>query len=181
MIVLINRIRTAEAAAMPGSSALSEAAARGLFKLMAYKDEYEVARLYTDGRFEKAIQETFADGGKVKIHLAPPLLARKNERGELVKRPYGPWMFTAFRWLARFKGLRGTALDLFGRTEERRMERALIQHYEARIDELLGLLAPDTLKLSTGQGIQTPMLEVINFAFPQCHIHSVVVTGTVAP
>jgi indolepyruvate ferredoxin oxidoreductase len=71
------------------------------------------------------------------VHLAPPLLAKKNEKGELIKRPYGPFMFTAFRWLAKFKGLRGTAFDVFGHTEERRTERALIGEYRRAIEVLL--------------------------------------------
>ncbi len=141
---LINRIRSAEASAMPGSSALSEAAARGLFKLMAYKDEYEVARLYTDGRFEKAIQETFADGGKVKIHLAPPLLAERDPvSGHLKKRAYGPWIMTAFRLLAGLKGLRGTAFDPFSYSDERKMERQLIADYESQLVEIADNLSAD--------------------------------------
>ena len=141
---LINRIRSAEASAMPGSSALSEAAARGLFKLMAYKDEYEVARLYTDGRFEKAIQETFADGGKVKIHLAPPLLAERDPvSGHLKKRAYGPWIMTAFRLLAGLKGLRGTAFDPFSYSDERKMERQLIADYESQLMEIADNLSAD--------------------------------------
>lgn len=141
---LIDRIRTAEASAMPGSSALSEAAARGLFKLMAYKDEYEVARLYTDGRFERAIQETFADGGKVKIHLAPPLLAERDPvSGHLKKRAYGPWIMMAFRLLAGFKGLRGTVFDPFSYTAERKMERQLIADYESRLVEIADNLSAD--------------------------------------
>ncbi len=135
---VVERVRAAEAPL--GKTALTEAVARNLFKLMAYKDEYEVARLHTDPSFHEKISAQFEGDFSLKVHLAPPMLAKKNERGELVKRPYGPFMFTAFRWLARFKGLRGTALDLFGRTEERRMERALIEQYRADVDALLGAL-----------------------------------------
>ena len=120
-----------------GKTSLSEAVARYLFKLMAYKDEYEVARLHSDSTFLARINGMFEGEYKLHYHLAPPLLARKNARGELLKRPYGPAMGTAFRLLARLKGLRGTALDPFGRTGERRAERALIAEYRACIEELL--------------------------------------------
>jgi indolepyruvate ferredoxin oxidoreductase len=133
----IKNIRSAENAALPGSTALTEAVARALFKLMAYKDEYEVARLYTDGRFEKAINDTFAAGGKIKFHLAPPLIAERDPvNGHLKKKAYGPWMLSAFRVLAGLKGLRGTALDPFGYTDERRMERRLIVEYEQQLAEI---------------------------------------------
>jgi len=122
--------------------------ARYLFKLMAYKDEYEVARLHTDKAFTDKIAAMFEGDYKIVHHLAPPLTARKNERGELVKKAYGPWVRSAFGWLARMKGLRGTALDVFGKTGERRMERALIQEYRACIDELLAGLAPERLALA---------------------------------
>ena len=139
----MQKIQTAEAAAMPGTTALSEAVARALFKLMAYKDEYEVARLYTDGRFEKAVRETFADGGTIKFHLAPPLLAERDPvNGHLRKKSYGKWMLSAFRILAGLKGLRGTALDPFGYTAERKMERALIAEYETQLAEILRALTP---------------------------------------
>jgi indolepyruvate ferredoxin oxidoreductase len=137
----VERVRAAEAPL--GKSTLGEAVARNLFKLMAYKDEYEVARLHTDPSFHAKIAAQFEGDFALKVHLAPPLLAKKNERGELIKRPYGPFMFTAFRWLAKLKGLRGTALDVFGRTEERRMERALIAQYRADVDTLLGGLSAD--------------------------------------
>ncbi len=137
----VERVRAAEAPL--GKSTLSEAVARNLFKLMAYKDEYEVARLHTDTSFHAKIAAQFEGDFSLKVHLAPPMLAKKNERGELIKRPYGPFMFTAFRWLAKFKGLRGTALDLFGRTEERRMERALIAQYRTDIDTVLGGLGAE--------------------------------------
>ncbi|MEX0694810.1 MAG: indolepyruvate ferredoxin oxidoreductase family protein [Rhodospirillales bacterium] len=133
----VDKIRTAEASLMPGTTALSEAVARGLFKLMAYKDEYEVARLYTDGRFERAVRETFADGGRIKFHLAPPLIAEHDlTSGHLKKKAYGAWMLSAFRIMARFKGLRGTPFDLFGYSAERRMERQLIADYETQLAEI---------------------------------------------
>jgi len=122
--------------------------ARSLFKLMAYKDEYEVARLHTDRSFTDKLAGMFEGDYKVVHHLAPPLLAKRNDKGELVKQAYGPWMRKAFGVLARLKGLRGTAFDPFGRTEERRAERALIQEYRACIDELLGGLQADRLALA---------------------------------
>ena len=83
---------------------------------MAYKDEYEVARLYTNGDFEKRVRDTFDGDYKIHFNLAPPTFAKKDADGRLVKREFGPWMFKAFRLLARFKGLRGGAFDLFGRS-----------------------------------------------------------------
>ncbi len=134
---LVMQVRKAETKAIPGSTALTEAVARALYKLMAYKDEYEVARLYTDGRFEDAVREAFADGGTVKFHLAPPLLAAKDPvTGHPIKRQYGPWMFSAFKVLASLKNLRGTAFDIFGYTAERKMERQLIADYEATLTEI---------------------------------------------
>ncbi|MET0335961.1 MAG: indolepyruvate ferredoxin oxidoreductase family protein, partial [Rhizobacter sp.] len=139
----VDKVRTAEAPL--SSSKLTEAVARYLFKLMAYKDEYEVARLHTDASFQEKVAAQFDGDYQVQYHLAPPLLAKHNERGELIKQRFGPWMTTAFRVLAKFKGLRGTALDPFGRTEERQTERALIVQYRASLDEVLQGLTADTL------------------------------------
>ncbi|MBF0334177.1 MAG: indolepyruvate ferredoxin oxidoreductase family protein, partial [Alphaproteobacteria bacterium] len=137
----IGRVREAERRL--GREDLTKAAAIALHKLMSYKDEYEVARLYTDGAFQKALAERFEDGGRLEFHLAPPLLARRDETsGHLRKSSFGPWMMGAFRLLARLKGLRGTVFDPFGWTEERRMERRLIDEYRAALDEVLaGLTA----------------------------------------
>ena len=107
---------------------------------MAYKDEYEVARLHTDTGFLKRIDTLFEGDFKLNYHMAPPLVARRNDKGELQKQKFGPAMLTVFRVLARFKGLRGTAWDVFGRTEERRTERALIGEYMASIDDVLATL-----------------------------------------
>ncbi|MCB1978727.1 MAG: indolepyruvate ferredoxin oxidoreductase family protein, partial [Burkholderiaceae bacterium] len=131
-----------------GSTRLAEAVARYLFKLMAYKDEYEVARLHTDRSFTDKIAGMFEGDYKVVHHLAPPLLAQRNDKGELVKQSYGPWMRKAFGVLARFKGLRGTAFDPFGYSIERKTERALIGEYRASIDELLQGLSLDNLALA---------------------------------
>ncbi|MDO9147092.1 MAG: indolepyruvate ferredoxin oxidoreductase family protein [Hydrogenophaga sp.] len=135
---LVARVRAAEQPL--GKTALTDAVVRCLFKLMAYKDEYEVARLHSDTAFHARLASQFEGDFKLHVHLAPPLIAKKNARGELVKRPFGPFMFTAFRLLARLKGLRGTALDVFGRSEERRTERALIGEYRALVDRLLASL-----------------------------------------
>jgi indolepyruvate ferredoxin oxidoreductase len=142
----VARVREAEQPL--ASTRLTEAVAQGLFKLMAYKDEYEVARLHADAAFQEQLGAMFEGAFTVVHHLAPPLLARKNARGELLKQPFGPWMRTAFKWLARLKGLRGTALDPFGRTAERHEERALIEQYRACIEELLGDLTAGKLALA---------------------------------
>ena len=127
---------------------LTEAVARYLFKLMAYKDEYEVARLHTDPAFTTRIAAMFEGDYKLVHHLAPPAIARKNDKGELIKRPFGPWMRSAFAVLAKLKGLRGTTFDPFGRSEERRTERALIGEYRAAIDEVLAALTAERLALA---------------------------------
>jgi indolepyruvate ferredoxin oxidoreductase len=126
-----------------GGEALARAAAQNLFKLMAYKDEYEVARLYTDGEFAAKLAARFEGDVRVKIHLAPPLFARRDPlTGHLVKRAYGPWVLTAFRLLASLRGLRGTPFDPFGQTKERRMERRLIHDYQRTMDEMAAALTP---------------------------------------
>jgi indolepyruvate ferredoxin oxidoreductase len=142
----VDKVRAAEAPL--GSTKLAEAVARYLFKLMAVKDEFEVARLHTDPAFTARIAEMFEGDVRIVHHLAPPLIARTNDKGELVKRPFGPWVRRAFGLLARLKGLRGGALDVFGRSEERRTERALIGEYEACIDELLQGLSAERLPLA---------------------------------
>ena len=146
--VLVERVREAEASVAPQSTKLTAAVARYHFKLMAYKDEYEVARLYTSGDFAKKIAEQFEGNYRVHFNLAPPLFARRDADGKLVKREFGPWMMRAFRLLAKFKGLRGGAFDIFGYTEERRTERQLIVDYRNTVDELLSGLNADNLALA---------------------------------
>ncbi|TKC87983.1 indolepyruvate ferredoxin oxidoreductase family protein [Trinickia terrae] len=123
---------------------LTQAVARNLAKLMAYKDEYEVARLYSDpGYLDKLRAQFEGEPGKdytLSFYLAPPLFAKRDEHGHLVKHRYGPWMLPAFRALAKMKGLRGTAFDVFGKTEERRNERAMIEDYIALADEFCATL-----------------------------------------
>jgi indolepyruvate ferredoxin oxidoreductase len=143
---LVERVRETEGRMFSGSTALTEAVARNYAKLLAYKDEYEVARLYRSPAFRAALDAQFEGVKRLEVHLAPPLLAARDPRtGRLRKRAYGPWVLTAFRLLAPLKFLRGTRLDPFGRTEERRAERALIGEYEATIAEVLERLAPQTL------------------------------------
>jgi indolepyruvate ferredoxin oxidoreductase len=128
--------------AATGNKALTEAVAKYLYKLMAYKDEYEVARLHTDTAFLDKIASQFEGDYTLNYHLAPPLLAKHNSKGELVKQKYGPSMLTGFKLLAKLKGLRGTSLDVFGYTQERKTERALIGEYQASIEEVLRLINP---------------------------------------
>jgi indolepyruvate ferredoxin oxidoreductase len=142
----VDKVRATESKL--GTTRLTEAVARYLFKLMAYKDEYEVARLHTDPAFTLRIAEMFDGEVRLVHHLAPPAVAKRDAQGHLVKQPFGPWMRTAFKWLAKLRGLRGTAFDPFGRTEERRTERALIGEYRSAIDELLAGLTTDKLALA---------------------------------
>ncbi|MFN0182363.1 MAG: DUF6537 domain-containing protein, partial [Aquabacterium sp.] len=144
----VDQVRAAEVKAGTPGTALGEAVARYLFKLMAYKDEYEVARLHTDPAFTARIASMFEGDYKLVHHLAPPLLAKTNERGELVKRPFGGWVRSGFALLSKLKGLRGGAFDIFGRTEERRTERALIGEYRDCIEELLRGLKPGNAALA---------------------------------
>ncbi|MCZ8098356.1 MAG: indolepyruvate ferredoxin oxidoreductase family protein [Burkholderiales bacterium] len=141
---LVRRAAEAEAALAPGRTAFAEAVSAGAFKLMAYKDEYEVARLYADGSFRAKLDATFEGDAAIRVHLAPPLLSRIDPRtGHPGKIAFGPWILTAFRLLAPLKRLRGTRFDPFGRTAERRMERAMIEDYAALVDRLCGGLGPD--------------------------------------
>ena len=128
---------------------LTEAVARYYFKLLAYKDEYEVARLYTDGEFQRAIQQQFEGDFKLKIHLAPQILNRRDPHtGRAQKYTLGRWMFGVLKLMAKLKFLRGTRLDLFGRTAHRRQERELIRNYESTLEELLAVLKPDNYDLA---------------------------------
>ena len=146
---LVARVRAAEAERTPGHEELTEAVARNYFKLLAIKDEYEVARLYGTEEFRAALKERFAGDFKVRVHLAPPLLARRDrDSGHKKKTSYGPWVFTLFRSLAKLKGLRGTPFDLFGYAADRRGERRLARDYEATVDELLSILDADNRALA---------------------------------
>jgi indolepyruvate ferredoxin oxidoreductase len=135
---MVDRVRRAEGERARGRTELTEAVARYYFKLLAYKDEYEVARLYTSGEFLAQLRRQFEGQPKLRIYLAPPLLAQRDPTtGRPKKRAYGAWMLTAMRYLARGKRLRGTPFDPFGYSAERRLERRLIAEYEAVLDEVL--------------------------------------------
>ena len=145
---LVEKVRIAERSLDQDSKVpredLSEAVARYAFKLMAYKDEYEVARLYTSGGFEKRLKQQFAGNFKLGFHLAPPLFAERDpETGHLKKKEYGPWVFTVFKLLAKLKGVRGTKLDPFGYSAERKQERQLIEDYFSLIEEVIAKLTPE--------------------------------------
>jgi indolepyruvate ferredoxin oxidoreductase len=147
---LVERVRAGEEQAKSGSNNFTKAVARYAFKLMAYKDEYEVARLYTDTGFRRAVADTFSGEYVIKHHLAPPLFSRRDpETGHLLKKEFGPWMMTAFGFLAKFKGLRGTFFDPFGYSSERKVERALIGDYENLLDELVEKLTGSNIALAT--------------------------------
>jgi len=134
----VERVRAAEAQQAAGLTGLTEAVARNYFRLLACKDEYEVARLYSDGTFRKALEARFEGDYRLGVHLAPPLLARRDPAtGHLLKREFGPWILRAFAVLAKLRFLRGSAFDPFGRTAERRAERALVAEYEQTLDTLL--------------------------------------------
>ena len=148
----VDRVKAAEAARAPGKCGLADAVARYLFKLMAYKDEYEVARLYSDGAFLRQVAGTFeGENLRFEFHLAPPLLARRDRTTGLPRKmSFGPWLLPAFRLLAKLKFLRGTPFDPFGRTLERRTERKLIEDYESMLDQVLAALTPDNHHLAVG-------------------------------
>ncbi len=155
----VARVREAEAPL--SSTRLTEAVAQGLFKLMAYKDEYEVARLHADAAFAAKIGEMFDGEVKLVHHFAPPILGKTDAQGRPVKQAFGPWMHKALPWLAKLKFLRGTAFDPFGRTEERRTERALIQEYRASVEALLARLSKE--RLDTAVEIARLPLEIRGF------------------
>ena len=145
---LVERVREAERT--PGTGeALGGAVARYAHKLMAYKDEYEVARLYTDGAFRERLAAAFEGDLRLNFHLAPPLLARRDPvTGEPRKRAYGPWLWRVLGFVAKMRFLRGTPFDPFGRTAERRMERRLIEEYFETVEELLAGLRPENVALA---------------------------------
>ncbi|MFP6727230.1 MAG: DUF6537 domain-containing protein [Alphaproteobacteria bacterium] len=146
---LVSEVQAKEQEVTPGHQDLAIAVARNLFKLMAYKDEYEVARLYSDGRFQEALTQQFEGDYTLTFHLAPPIWSKMNvETGQPMKQDFGPWMATVMGWMARFRFLRGTRFDIFGRTGERRMDRRLIAEYEEMVGEILVALKIDNRSLA---------------------------------
>jgi indolepyruvate ferredoxin oxidoreductase len=149
---VVERAKAIETAKALGKTGLADAVARYLFKLMAYKDEYEVARLYADPSFERQVRNDI--GGehlRYQVHLAPPLLARRDKiTGVPRKMTFGPWIFPVFRMLAKFKFLRGTVFDPFGHTAERKIERSLVREYEALLEEIFVKLTPENHHLAVG-------------------------------
>lgn len=141
----VTQVRAVESRVAESGTRLTEAVAKYLFKLMAYKDEYEVARLHTSPDFAKKIADMFEGDYKINYHLAPPLLAKRDAKGHLIKQKFGPWMKHGFKVLAKLKSLRGTPLDIFGYTTERKMERVLSVEYRATITTLLTQLTKDNL------------------------------------
>ena len=140
----VREVRSSEAD-LGDSTAMTEAVARYLYKVMAYKDEYEVARLYTDGNWLRSVQSQFTGDYTLKFHLAPPLISKRDpESGELQKREFGAWMYSALRLTAKLKFLRGSRLDIFGCSRERRAERAFIGQYREMVQEALSRLSRST-------------------------------------
>jgi indolepyruvate ferredoxin oxidoreductase len=139
----VHAVRDAERKKSGGQNGFADAAAKGLYKLMAYKDEYEVARLYTDGSFKARLAKEFDGDYKINFHMSPPLIAPKDPDTGLPKKiALGGWMYPLFGVMARFKGLRGGMFDIFGYTAERRLERQMIKDYRAVLDELAAGLTP---------------------------------------
>ena len=137
--MVVARVQASESEKFPGKKALSAAVARYYFKLLAYKDEYEVARLYSESDFVQRVNEQFEGDFKLTFHLAPPIMQQRDPlTGEPRKKVFGPWMLSVFSVLAKLRGLRGTPLDIFGYSSERKMERRLISDYEKTIEMLLG-------------------------------------------
>ncbi len=145
----VGQVAEAERTRTNGMVGLAETVARTLYRLMAYKDEYEVARLYSDDTFRRSLEAQFEGDYRIEYNLAPPLFAKRDPAtGHLIKRNYGPWLLPAFRVLAKMKRLRGTMLDPFGHTEERRMERRLIAEYESLLRTITASLTPDNHALA---------------------------------
>lgn len=143
----VDKVRAAESAKV-GGTVLTETVARILSRLMAYKDEFEVARLYGNGEFLRRLKSEFEGDIKLKFVLSPPLMSKRNAKGELVKRSFGGYMLHVFGWMTRFKGLRNTPLNVFGFTAERKMERALILEYRELVDRVMEGLTADKLAVA---------------------------------
>jgi indolepyruvate ferredoxin oxidoreductase len=144
----VEKVREQENTRVPGSTAVTQAVATSLSKLMSYKDEYEVARLYSNGDFERRLKQQFGGDYTVNVHLSPPLFnPRDKVTGKPRKLAFGRWMLKAFKVLSRLKGLRGTRLDVFGYTAERKTERRLIEDYRRTIEGILPVLCHENQAL----------------------------------
>lgn len=145
---MVETIQSEEKSVSKKSTLLTETVARNYHKLLAYKDEYEVARLYTNGDFIKKLQATFTGNYKLKFNMAPPIMEKDDPAtGRPKKREFGPWMMRALGLLAKLKGLRGTPFDIFGYHKDRREERALITEYEQLIKTVMDNVASDNIEL----------------------------------
>ncbi|RLA21323.1 MAG: indolepyruvate ferredoxin oxidoreductase family protein [Gammaproteobacteria bacterium] len=146
---LINQVRNAEKNLEDDSDKITEAAARNLYKLMAYKDEFEVARLYTNGEWKKQIEENFSGDYEIKFHMAPPLISTRDPiTGHLKKREFGGWMLTALEFATKFKGLRNSALNPFYNSPERKEDRAVLTHYEAVLARIINELSEENREVA---------------------------------
>jgi indolepyruvate ferredoxin oxidoreductase len=149
-VALVNRAREAESA-VSDDNKLATAIAKSYFRLLSYKDEYEVARLHTDENFLASLRRDYGDRAKLRFHLAPPILnGKRDARGRPLKKEFGTWILPLFRLLASLKKLRGTAFDIFGYTAERRMERQLIATFEDTVEDILLHLEPNTIEQACG-------------------------------
>ena len=149
-VALVNRAREAESA-VSDDNKLATAIAKSYFRLLSYKDEYEVARLHTDENFLASLRRDYGDRAKLRFHLAPPILnGKRDARGRPLKKEFGTWILPLFRLLASLKKLRGTAFDIFGYTAERRMERQLIATFEDTVENILLHLEPNTIEQACG-------------------------------
>jgi len=145
---VVDRVRNAEQKIVANSEALTMAVARYYAKLLSYKDEYEVARLYTNGDFLNDLKKTFGGDYKLSFHLAPPIMEQTDPAtGRPKKREFGPWMMQGFKVLAKMSFLRGTMFDVFGYSHERKEERGLITQYEHDVETMIGLLSPQTIDM----------------------------------
>ena len=143
----VQQFQSAESAISGNTGALADAVARNYYKVLAIKDEYEVARLFTDGRFAKALSENFEPGAKLRFHLAPPIFPKREQfAGQIIKQEYGSWVMLVFQLLAKLKWLRGSFLDPFNLLLERRMERKDIRDYELLVNQIVRGLTENNLK-----------------------------------
>jgi indolepyruvate ferredoxin oxidoreductase len=147
---LVARVRDAESSiSSAASTRLAEAVARAYFKTLAYKDEYEVARLHTRPEFLNGLRDEYGNNARIRFHLAPPLISTGTDsRGRPRKREFGTWIIPLFRLLARLRSLRGTKLDVFGMTRERKMERALIGEFETQVSQIINCLTAENYGLA---------------------------------